>query len=149
MELLEHILLIYCYFIENIECTKVSSSIPIESPNGMVSNNTDLLYALHRPGLCSSSTGLGAFTEFTNIPPRWTWILVTGPDFYLQPFVWVTEVGSYRSLLITLHTDHYGLLLARSPDDPQRIRVASVFELFFVCLSVGKFSNSSPHPPLL
>ena len=28
------------------------------------------------------------------------------------------------------------LLLARSPDDPQRIRVASVFELFFVCLLV-------------
>ena len=42
------------------------------------------------------------------------------------------------------------LLLARSPDDPQRIRVASVFELFSVCLSVSKFSNfSSPHPPLL
>ena len=42
-----------------------------------------------------------------------------------------------------------------SPDDPQRMRVASVFELFsdclFVCLfSVSKFSNfSSPHPPLL
>ena len=37
-------------------------------------------------------------------------------------------------------------ILARSPDDPQRIRVASVFEfsvcLFSVCLfSVGKFSN--------
>ena len=43
------------------------------------------------------------------------------------------------------------LLLARSPDDPQRIRVASVFELFLVLCSlffVGKFSNSSPHPPL-
>ena len=26
--------------------------------------------------------------------------------------------------------------LARSPDDPQRIRVTSVFELFFVCLLV-------------
>ena len=47
---------------------------------------------------------------------------------------------------------NYCILLARSPDDPQRIRVASVFEFFFVlCLfSVGKFSNfSSPHPPLL
>ena len=44
------------------------------------------------------------------------------------------------------------VLLARSPDDPQRIRVASVFELsvcLIVCLFfVGKFSNSSPHPPL-
>ena len=43
-----------------------------------------------------------------------------------------------------------GAILARSPDDPQRIRVASVFEfsicLFSDCLSVclfsvGKFSN--------
>ena len=38
------------------------------------------------------------------------------------------------------------LLLARSPDDPQRIRVASVFEFsvcsLLVCLfSVGNFSN--------
>ena len=47
------------------------------------------------------------------------------------------------------------VLLARSPDDPQRSRVVSVFELFsvlcslFDCLIVGKFSNSSPHPPLL
>ena len=37
-------------------------------------------------------------------------------------------------------------ILARSPDDPQRIRVASVFELFsawlsVLCLFVGKFSN--------
>merc|ERR1712126_579484 len=44
-------------------------------------------------------------------------------------------------------------LLARSPDDPQRSRVVSVFELFSVCLFVlclivGKFSNYSPHPPL-
>ena len=37
--------------------------------------------------------------------------------------------------------------LAHSPDDPQRIRVASVFELFSACslsvcsLLVGKFSN--------
>jgi len=48
--------------------------------------------------------------------------------------------------------------LARSPDDPQRIRVASVFELDFVlylldclsvlCLLVGKYSHFSPHPPL-
>ena len=48
----------------------------------------------------------------------------------------------------------YCMILARSPDDPQRIRVASVFELFFfvcliVCLfSVGKYSHFSPHPPL-
>ena len=34
---------------------------------------------------------------------------------------------------------HLATLLARSPDDPQRIRVASVFELFFVCLSVCLF----------
>ena len=38
------------------------------------------------------------------------------------------------------------------PDDPQGIRVASVFEIsvcVFVCLIVlGKFSNYSPHPPL-
>ena len=42
------------------------------------------------------------------------------------------------------------------PDDPQGIRVASVFEIsvcvfvcLFVCLFVlGKFSNYSPHPPL-
>ena len=46
------------------------------------------------------------------------------------------------------------LLLARYPEYPQRIRVASVFELFiylFVLCSllVCKFSNfSSPHPPL-
>ena len=38
------------------------------------------------------------------------------------------------------------MLLARSPHDPQRIRVASVFELFSVCLFVlclldSKFSN--------
>ena len=38
------------------------------------------------------------------------------------------------------------VLLARSPNDPQRIRVASVFEfsdcsLSVLCLSVGKFSN--------
>ena len=38
-------------------------------------------------------------------------------------------------------------LLARSPDDPQRSRVVSVFELlsvclFVLCLIVGKFSNS-------
>ena len=34
------------------------------------------------------------------------------------------------------------VLLARSPDDPQRSRVVSVFELFSVCLfSVVKFSN--------
>ena len=32
--------------------------------------------------------------------------------------------------------------MARSPDDPQRIRVASVFEFSVLCLfSVGKFSN--------
>ena len=50
----------------------------------------------------------------------------------------------------SLYTAHVYYLLARSPDDPQRIRVASVFELFFDCsLLVGKFSNSSPHPPLL
>ena len=46
------------------------------------------------------------------------------------------------------------MILARSPDDPQRIRVASVFELSVLCLivcvfSVGKVSNSSPHPPIL
>ena len=44
------------------------------------------------------------------------------------------------------------LLLARSPDDPQGIRVASVFELFVclfvLCLIVGKYSHFSPHPPL-
>ena len=45
----------------------------------------------------------------------------------------------WRHLLLLI------LLLARSPDDPQRIRVASVFEFrlcsLFVCLfSVGKFS---------
>ena len=42
------------------------------------------------------------------------------------------------------------LLLARSPEYPQRIRVASVFEFFdcliVLCLLVCKFSNfSSPH----
>ena len=50
------------------------------------------------------------------------------------------------------------LLLARSPEYPQRIRVASVFEpsvclldcSLLVWLCVCKFSNfSSPHPPLL
>ena len=49
-------------------------------------------------------------------------------------------------LLVFPHIVEIDLLLARSPDDPQRIRVASVFELFSVCLSacsliVGKFSN--------
>ena len=29
-----------------------------------------------------------------------------------------------------------GIILARSPDDPQRIRVASVFEFSVLCLSV-------------
>ena len=62
----------------------------------------------------------------------------------------------YTYTLIHLYTIHlYTLilihLLARSPEDPQRIRVASVFELFCVLCSlfVVKFSNSSPHPPLL
>ena len=46
------------------------------------------------------------------------------------------------------------LVLARSPNDPQRIRVASAFEMFCACLldclCVCKFSHfSSPHPPLI
>ena len=41
-------------------------------------------------------------------------------------------------------------LLARDPEYPQRVRVASVFELSTCSLLVCKFSNfSSPHPPLL
>ena len=67
----------------------------------------------------------------------------------------VYKIKSVNFLIIGSLRHPYELL-ARSPDDSQRIRVASVFELFFVlclfdCLSVlGKFSNfSSPHPPLL
>ena len=68
--------------------------------------------------------------------------------------MYVCGNSTHQSIIVLVHPYiKTPYILARSPDDPQRIRVASVFELsacLFDCLfSVGKFSNSSPHPPLL
>ena len=66
---------------------------------------------------------------------------------------WAEWVETPVLLILELYTSRYTVhcplrldvhivaILARSPDDPQRIRVASVFEMFSVCLFVSKFSN--------
>ena len=52
----------------------------------------------------------------------------------------LSRAGCFQCSQKTPHIFNQTKKLARSPDDPQRIRVASVFELFFVCLFVCSLS---------